>query len=728
MKKQYFLLFCLVITQLNVLSQSAEQLRIDSLRKALPHLTRTAKVDCLNELSMEFTSLGREDSMYHYAVRANQEAVKIGYQYGQGIALVFMASYEIFSKKDLTAAQAQIDQSILIGKKLKNDKILGRAYMAGSNIFGQGQKSDPAEHLKWLQTSQGYFQKASDTEGEFEVTTWLCMLYAREGKYDEGFDHCHKCVQMAKLIPPKSSAMHDNLVQWSFINMSGLYNAAGDYQTSIEYLRKSNEYGIAKNTGWKMDIDMSEIFYQMGQYDSALLYWNRWKEHCNACSPNHEAWGNNILGQIHLGNKGYEEALKIFEASNATFKKAGNRNVALLRSLLLTAKAHAGKKDWTTALRYADEGMRLARTENIRPSIMEGHELLSEIYHQLGKDDKAYLNLRQYTVFKDSVDNRQFLWRLNSYKKTAEDEKQKSAIELLNKDNRIKSEQLEQETLMRKFLLAGLLASVLIGIFIVRSLTLKRKNEEIRNEQLQNELTMDQLEDQKKQAELRQISADLEMKALRAQMNPHFIFNCLSSINSFILKNESEQASDYLTSFSRLIRMVLNNSRRALVTLEEEMEMMRLYLEMERLRFKNSFDYSITYKNEIDTSSICIPPLLVQPFAENSIQQCLMNKEGSGQLDIVLELEENILVCTITDNGIGRKRASEMKASSINKSKSLGIQVTEERLALLNVQSISKTYFTTIDLYDHDEEAAGTQVVLKIPVEDTLKEFDIQQI
>jgi LytS/YehU family sensor histidine kinase len=131
---------------------------------------------------------------------------------------------------------------------------------------------------------------------------------------------------------------------------------------------------------------------------------------------------------------------------------------------------------------------------------------------------------------------------------------------------------------------------------------------------------------------------ELEMQALRSQMNPHFIFNCLSSINRFILKNKTEEASDYLTKFSRLVRMVLNNSRQELIALEDELETLRLYLDMEQLRFKNAFDYYINCVNEITADNIFIPPLILQPFAENAIWHGLMHKHGQGHLEIKLVL------------------------------------------------------------------------------------------
>ena len=151
------------------------------------------------------------------------------------------------------------------------------------------------------------------------------------------------------------------------------------------------------------------------------------------------------------------------------------------------------------------------------------------------------------------------------------------------------------------------------------------------------------------------------MQALRAQMNPHFIFNCLSSINRFILKNESKTASDYLTRFSRLIRMVLINSQKSMIPLEDELQMLRLYLDMERLRFKNSFDYSIIFTNAIETGAIFIPPLLLQPFCENAIWHGLMHKEGQGILNIEFSMKDNILNCIIADNGIGQEKGMTKK-------------------------------------------------------------------
>ena len=209
-------------------------------------------------------------------------------------------------------------------------------------------------------------------------------------------------------------------------------------------------------------------------------------------------------------------------------------------------------------------------------------------------------------------------------------------------------------------------------------------------------------------------AAELEMQALRAQMNPHFIFNCLNAINGYILNNEAETAADYLTKFSRLIRMVLNNSQKQFISLEEELETLGLYLYMESLRFKDNFNYEIKCNDTVDAFSIFIPPMLLQPFIENAIWHGLMNKERDRKLIIGLHFENDVLHCTIADNGVGRKKAAQLKSKSAEKNKSMGMDITRNRMALLNHDLDGQSFFEINDLEDEYGKPAGTSVSLKI--------------
>ena len=308
--------------------------------------------------------------------------------------------------------------------------------------------------------------------------------------------------------------------------------------------------------------------------------------------------------------------------------------------------------------------------------------------------------MQQYNALRDSVVSDQFMFKLSNYKKQAAFKKQQEQVTLLDKDNKWKEEELKHASEITWILIVGLFIAALSGFIIYKNLSLKRKNEK--------------LENQKKQSELNLKAIELETQTLRSQMNPHFIFNCLSSINRFILKNKTEEASDYLTKFSRLIRMVLNNSKQSFISLEDELETLRLYLEMERLRFKNSFDYSFTYNNSVEAGNIFIPPLLLQPFAENAIWHGLMHKREKGFLYFDFCAEERFLICIITDNGVGREQAELLKSKSAERQKSMGLKITTERLSLLNNNSNEQTFFTIEDLTNENGNASGTRVHLKI--------------
>jgi sensor histidine kinase YesM len=206
------------------------------------------------------------------------------------------------------------------------------------------------------------------------------------------------------------------------------------------------------------------------------------------------------------------------------------------------------------------------------------------------------------------------------------------------------------------------------------------------------------------------------MQALRAQMNPHFIFNSLNSINRFILKNDRVQASDYLTKFSRLIRLILQNSQLSLIPLSTELEGLALYIALESVRFDHRFMYSVHVSPSIETSELRIPPLLIQPYVENAIWHGLMHREEGGILEIDISDNNSFLQIRIADNGIGRELAAALASKSATRHKSLGLRITADRIATLNAEDRLESTVNIVDLVHHDGGPAGTEVVIKIPM------------
>ncbi len=224
-------------------------------------------------------------------------------------------------------------------------------------------------------------------------------------------------------------------------------------------------------------------------------------------------------------------------------------------------------------------------------------------------------------------------------------------------------------------------------------------------------------EKQMLKSEMEREMATLEMTALRAQMNPHFIFNCLNSINRFIIVNDNDTASEYLTKFSRLIRQVLDNSRSEKISLEREINTLQLYIQMEKLRFVDKFDFNIHIDEALDLHQTFIQPMMVQPYIENAIWHGLMPLQEGGQLKISFKKMSDQLVVSVEDNGIGRQRSQAMKTMQRMPRRSHGMRVTAERLAILNKKVDAKAEIIVTDLHNHYEKPCGTRVDLLLPLD-----------
>jgi hypothetical protein len=612
-----------------------------------------------------------------------------------------------------------------------------------------------------------FYIKDNNGNGECEMYYALCGFYYELGDLENGLFYSKKAVKLAESLAKLKGPFDD--VNYpgenEFLSQRRLFNAyywigkfytlGGDYDNAFAYFKKASLHNYDNRWTQSWNVAMGNLHRLIGNYDSATHYYQS---------------NQSKVSRARLYNdmKQYDKTLQIFSEIIPIITERNNfANMGRLHAY--AARAYYGKKDYATALNYANKADIFFKTISSNLERIDNYQTLSDIYQQTRKFDSAYFYLKQYHNLRDSVLNKQFYIRLNDYKKEAEDAKRTSQINLLQKDNLIKEQELQQQLLLkeqseaqltildkdnqlkdqklkeetllkeqnqsklslsynenklkderlrqqatiRNALLGGLLLFILLGVFIFRNLSLKRKNEK--------------LAIKKEQAELQQRVAELEMQALRAQMNPHFIFNCLSSINRFIFKNDNKVASDYLTRFSRLIRMVLMHSQKKLIPLEDELEMLRLYLDLERLRFKDAFDYSITTTNIVDAGAVFIPPLLLQPFCENAVWHGLMHKESKGHLYIsiseVINENDKVLHCVIEDDGVGREKAAEMKSKSAESEKSMGLKITTERLALLNQENNFNTFYRIEDKLNADNEIAGTRVQLKIKHKESIEEL-----
>ncbi len=324
---------------------------------------------------------------------------------------------------------------------------------------------------------------------------------------------------------------------------------------------------------------------------------------------------------------------------------------------------------------------------------------LSQLYAATGELKKSLEYYTKYDSIKDSLINRDKSRQIGRIEAKSEYDRQLAAQQAEEAQAKaIADAKSKRQEIINLLIILIAVIIALIAILIYRSLrAAKREKIEVEKEKIL-----------------------MELKALRAQMNPHFIFNAINSIQNFILENDQDAAQKHLSRFSKLMRMVLENSSYENIPLSDEIKMLELYLEFETVRFSSKFKYKITIDDSIDIDNTFIPPLILQPYVENAIRHGLMYLKGKqGEVTIQVEKSENRLKCTVDDNGIGRAGSMEIKKGSLHKS--MGLSITAERLEIINTLFKSKMSVNFTDKINADGTPGGTKVELLMPLIENVK-------
>ena len=683
---------------LAVLSTGAQTAGIDSLRKVLPSLKDTSRVDCLNYLAFRYLDGMDRDTAGLYAEKGLQEARSLHYVHGIALALAAKTGITLRCGYSYVQEEAMAREALRWFDRTPNKGgIEATYYMLGFALFGQSRFD---ESMKYLQKAFACSSRVNDKEDMLASMSLISEARRERGEYDSSYDIGLRCLQMA-------SDLHNK--EWEARQLFILGNLSThieDYGAALSYFHR----GFAAYQPHKIDpwiiTEYAELLSLLGKYDSANYYY-RQVDTTNS-GPGLMRVYLVSTGEYYLLQKDYDHALVNFQRSLPYNWQLEDGN-QVMRNLLDIGRAYIDFGREAAALPYVREALSMATRVRAVQNIRDGYRLLSSIYDKRGQTDSAYFYYRRYISMKDSVVNDQVKGKFASYAFAQQ-------ISLLNKDKQIEDACLHTEMLVKNILLGGIVVLLLIGFIFSRIVLLKKKNEAHLRKRAENELEIERLEGERAKVTLLERAKALEIQALRSQMNPHFIFNCLNAINRFVLGHETEAASDYLTKFSRLMRMIMNHSRHSVIPLADELEVLSLYLDMESLRFKNAFDYHIRVEDDIEAGDIYIPPLLLQPFVENAVWHGLMHKQGRGELFVDVQERGGVLTVTIRDNGIGRRRAGILKSKSVEKYKSMGLQITAQRLALLTGEGKPGHLFEIEDLYDQDGNATGTQVVLKIRI------------
>ena len=688
---------------------------IDSMKKMLPTLKDSNHADCLNILSLAYTYL-QTDSAKLYAQNAYTFSSAINYLRGVVISLNNKARIAGLGLHDFPLEERISIQTIQSYKNINNEKVLVETYMnLALALFCQSYFDRSAEACKEVIRLS---QKTGDKKALGEAIAVMGSINFESGNYEKAFEYFNQSLEIFKII---NDSYNTAIL---LAKIGDLYLLAGDHKAALDLYFKSLEYPKGTSLTWHPLVDLGDTYYLLDQYDSAMYDQDKYIQSIKSLTirSNYATLSRVRKAETHMAFKEYDKALIFLTEDLEVLRKRNDKNY-MMRLLLDLGKTYAAKKEYAKAFYYTKNLLQNAREHKAKQYIRDGYKLMNSLHDQLHHVDSAYFYFQQYTYMKDSVALDDFGNKLAIHKAVIENEKKQAQIESLANEKiineqrlELSGEQLKNESFLKNILIAGVLVLVLLGFIIFRNIGLKQKNEAHRHEIEKKELSLQKLESERSKSELQQKATELEMQALRAQMNPHFIFNSLNSINRFILQNNRALASEYLTKFSKLVRLILQNSQSSLIPLESELEALQLYLELEAVRFDHHFQFNIHIDESMDATTLKVPPLMIQPYAENAIWQGLMHKEEKGHLQIHLYGEDELLCCKITDDGVGRKKAVELKSKSASTHKSLGMQITADRIAKLRKDEQSVAQVKITDLILPDGTPGGTEVLLKIPL------------
>ena len=439
--------------------------------------------------------------------------------------------------------------------------------------------------------------------------------------------------------------------------------------------------------------NIGNIYLHQQNLPKAFEYYTK-AQQLFAKYPNPRGLGElyNNLGLYYKMNNNQPVALKTFEKAIAAFTSIEDK-FGVADTYFYIGDIYFEQNKLDESLLVTNKSLALAKELGVIEQVQNAEKRLSEIYEKKHNAAESLKHFKLYSIAKDSVTNAENIRSSVRAEMNFEFDK-KAALQKKEQEKRelVYSEQSKRHQQQIIFLILFILLVFGIIFLIYNRLQLKKT------------LTL--------QKEL----AEYEQKALHLQMNPHFVFNCLGSISSFIVQNGTDSAIKYLSKFSKLMRLTLEYSKESLIPIDKEVESLQNYLELEQLRFNQKFDFEITKSTTIE-DDMALPPLLLQPFVENAIIHGLIPKNEKGKITIDFSIEKESLICTIEDNGIGFDKSKEIKEALVSVHKSMALDITKKRLEMMEASTSRKANVEIEEMKNDKGEILGTKVILNLPIQ-----------
>ena len=596
-----------------------------------------------------------------------------------------MTEYFVY-KNDLTTASTRNLKHIFQVKKLKKNKDIAQAYQSRSFLFLIKNNKDSSLFYTRLSSK---FAKRSDSRIE------LALSFHNESKIHAHFGDLELAVE--KELLALQFAEKYNLSYYESIFNRTISNYSLEVQNSKEsknYIRKALD--ISKKLYDQRSIALCEIsqggiliFDQsyteaIGLLEVSIKKLERYKDAENIGK------GYEYLGNAYEKTNKSTEALASFERAIKYYESIGNRDKMgdVFNSI---GEVYLKQKLFVKAELYLNKSIEIRMQQSENNKIYTSYRVLSDLYAQTGKKDASFLYLKKYVDFIELNSTFKNSQKIASLTQKNSSEERERLLELQGEtlEKELKEKKILQLQSDRRFY--GIIFTIIILLLGGIIVTIMLSQNKIKQEQRDAEMTQ---------------------SLLRSQMNPHFIFNAMSVIQSYIYSNTPDIASKFLVNFSRLIRLILENSHKEFIPLEVEEEILTKYLNTQKLRFENRFNFKIKIEEELRLKRVMIPPMITQPFIENAIEHGQLNTISNGLITIYMRQTNGLLDITISDNGVGRTKANKIKKNKNHKS--MAIIITRERIEILNRKYKGKGSLSIKDF--NLEEKTGTQVNISLPI------------
>ncbi|WP_291962525.1 tetratricopeptide repeat protein [Maribacter sp.] len=584
-----------------------------------------------------------------------------------------------------TTALRYIEQKSLLSKYY-----LGQAYAL--NNLGSIYR-DQSLYVKSLDLYQQALKASVEADNiEFRVycLNMISTVHRRTDAFKSALDYSQDALELAETVANPNLGLKKSIIV-SLNSIGSIYQMLEQYELAIEKYEKAmllekeldDKLGLAIN-----HLNLGECYESQGKLEPGLKNFRKslvYYELIDSSTGKIKANYNIAHVYVHQGK--VKEAINILETN--LLKAISLNDKKIITTIYINLGwANIRLEDYDAAETNLESGLALAEKYEFNIEIADANKFLSELWIKKDDYEKGMKYFKESKKYEERITNALNLRYVNDMILRYESQIRANQLERLAQENESVRLRLKKNKTM--LIIIGISLILLIGILYI----LYRQS---------------------------QLNADkklltLEQSMLRSQMNPHFLFNSLNSIKLYIINNEKKNAVHYLNKFSKLVRKILEASSQREITLAEELETVELYMNIENIRFSNEINFNVHIKDDIDPHNIKIPSLILQPFLENALWHGLSSKDGLKNIDLeVKKGKSGFIEIVITDNGVGRDAAEKIKDSKLLKRKSVGIDITKERLANFSRDYENFFHVDIIDKFDDNTNPIGTQIVIYIP-------------